>query len=198
MAGMNIDLTILQFASSGSISSQFSKALRNDDQESRPAMTELLDACRRFPEKTVSAGETLIEQDTTTGKLFVVVDGEFSVHSGKTEIASVGEPGAVFGEMSLLLSTPHTASVTASKESRVYVIDDGLKFLRSDAEIMFHVAHVLAARLQMLTSYLADLKTQYGGRDDHLSMVDEVLACLSSQQEEQVTLGSERDQGPKP
>ena len=160
-------------------------------------MSKLLEACRRFPQITVPKGETLIEKDTTTGKLFVLLDGAFSIHSGTAEIATVEEPGAVFGEMSLVLSQPHTASVTATRDSRVHVIENGLSFLQSDGEIMFHIAHILAVRLQMLTSYLADLKTQYGDRDDHLCMVDEVLACLSCQHDEEVKLGSERDPGPQ-
>jgi CRP/FNR family cyclic AMP-dependent transcriptional regulator len=39
------------------------------------------------------------------------------------EIATVTEPGAVFGELSVLLDQPHTADVRALEASQFYVAD---------------------------------------------------------------------------
>lgn len=157
----------------------------------------LLDASSRYPELPLEPGVTLLEQGMTSGKLFVVIEGEFSVRLDGVEIAVISEPGALFGEMSLILQQPHMASVTTATPARIRCIDDGRAFLASDPDIMFQVAHLLAVRLQMLTGYLADLKHQYADRDDHLCMVDEVLACLSCQHDGEVKLGSERESGPE-
>jgi len=41
---------------------------------------------------------------------------------GDTVVAIITEPGAVLGEMSVLLDQPHTATVRAASDSAVYEI----------------------------------------------------------------------------
>ncbi len=53
---------------------------------------------------------------------------------------------------------------------------------------------MLAQRLNGVTSYLMDIKKQFEGKDDHFSMLDEVLESLVyNQDNEEIELGSERD-----
>lgn len=160
-------------------------------------MSALRNACAGLPELALEVGDVLVQQGTSTGKLHVLIDGELSVLRDDTEVARIDEPGAIVGEMSIFLAAPHTATVTARQRSRVHVVEDGRAFLRSDPDVLLEVARTLAARLQMLTGYLADLKQQYGDRDDHLGMVDQILICLSCQQDAECSLGSERESGPK-
>ena len=138
------------------------------------------------------AGAELLTEGTTSGHLFVLADGVLEVMRGDTQVALVDEPGAVFGEMSILLDTPHTATVRAYLPSTVYVFDDAAAFLKSDPAVAFHVARLLAQRLNAATSYLVDLKHQYEGHGDHLGMVSDVLASLLNQQNEEFTPGSDR------
>jgi len=56
---------------------------------------------------------------------------------------------------------------------------------------------MLAGRLVDATSYLADLKHQYAGRDDHLGMVDAVLESLMQQQGRQEPAGTGREGDPR-
>jgi CRP-like cAMP-binding protein len=126
-------------------------------------------------------GGVIIEQGTKTGPLLVLLKGEVEILRDDVRVAKTAEPGAVFGEMSVLLGTPHTATVRALKTSSFAVIQEPRKFLESSAEGSLHVARLLAARVDALNKYLVDVKRQYEGHD-HLGMVDDVLETLMQRQ----------------
>jgi CRP/FNR family transcriptional regulator, cyclic AMP receptor protein len=105
----------------------------------------------------------------------------------------VTQPGAVFGEISILLGVPHTASVRAVRPTRAYVVEDGRAFLKSKPEVLLYVGKLLATRLQAATAYLADIKRQFAEHGDHLCMVDEVLDSILQHQDTEFTPGSERE-----
>ena len=75
------------------------------------------------------------------------------------EIARVTEPGAVFGELSVLLDQPHSAEVRALEASQFHVAD-GATTLRTDPVAVLYVATVLAQRLDSANRALLDLKRQ--------------------------------------
>ena len=129
----------------------------------------------------------------TSGHLYLLKDGMVEVLRGDTQVATVGEPGALFGEMSVLLNRPHTATVRTMTPCTLYVFDDAASFLRSNPEIAYHVAKLIAGRLNAATSYLADIKQQFEDRTDHLGMVGEVLDTLMYNQEEEFKPGPERE-----
>lgn len=90
----------------------------------------------------------------------------------------MAEPGAFLGEISALLSLPHTATVKTLEPSRFLVVEKPTEFLRSQPEIALSLSRLLAQRLNYVTGYLVDLKTQFEGSQDHLGMVDEILESL--------------------
>jgi CRP-like cAMP-binding protein len=116
---------------------------------------------------------------------------------GDTQVVVVAEPGSVFGEMSILLDVPHTATVRAMTPGYAYVFDNADAFLRSNPEIAFIIAKLLATRLNAATTYLVDLKRQFAEHEDHLGMVGEVLESLMHHQEAEFTPGSERQPDPR-
>lgn len=69
----------------------------------------------------ISAGEEIMQLDQHGRECFVVIDGEFEIDLGHHTIL-VG-PGAVIGELALLTMKPRTASVTATVDSSVYVLN---------------------------------------------------------------------------
>jgi CRP-like cAMP-binding protein len=69
---------------------------------------------------TYQAGETVIVDGSTTGRLLILKKGNVAVVKEDTEIATVAEPGAVFGELSIFLDQPHTADVRALETSQFY------------------------------------------------------------------------------
>jgi CRP/FNR family transcriptional regulator, cyclic AMP receptor protein len=131
--------------------------------------------------KSFEAGSTIIEQGTPSGPLLVLIQGQVEVLRDNVRVAKASEPGAVFGETSVLLGSPHTASVRTLKPSTFVIIENPRRFLESSAEASLHVAGILAARLNALNQYLLDVKQQYEGHD-HLGMVDDVLDTLMHHQ----------------
>ncbi|NIP39530.1 MAG: cyclic nucleotide-binding domain-containing protein [Candidatus Dadabacteria bacterium] len=141
-------------------------------------MTNLLDYCEDFPEVSLKPGEYLLEEGTKSG-LFFLIEGEFEIVKQGFQINKVSEPGSIFGEISALLDIPHLASVMALSLSRLYVIEDPVEFLRSNIEIPLHLSTVLAQRLNVVTSYMFELKNQLGEDFDQVLIVDQVLETLA-------------------
>ena len=144
----------------------------------------------------VAAGTVLLAEGTKSGRIYVLVEGTLEVARGDMPIAVISEPGSIFGEMSILLDSSHTATVRAVSPAIVQEFADGAEFLRSDPDTTLVVARLLAQRLQAATTYLVDLKRQYAGHGTHLAMVGEVLASLINQQPGEFLPGSERQGGP--
>jgi CRP/FNR family transcriptional regulator, cyclic AMP receptor protein len=71
----------------------------------------------------------------------------------------VTEPGAVFGELSVLLNQPHTADVRALEASQFHVAD-AATILRIDPVALLYVATILAQRLDSANRGLLELKRQ--------------------------------------
>jgi CRP-like cAMP-binding protein len=143
-------------------------------------------AAGRFPEVSFAEGDVLIREGEDSPALHVLLEGRVAIFRGSVRVNRTGVPGALFGEMSSLLSIPSSASVVAETPVRALRIDDGLAFLGSEPEIALHSARLLAQRLYDATTYLADLKVQFEGERSHLGMVDKILGSLLNQQVEQV------------
>ncbi len=160
-------------------------------------MRDILSYCAgRLPERTVPAGATLIAEGTVAGMLFILAEGSVEVLKAEFQINVFSDPGAVFGEISVLLDTPHTATVRTLMPSRFYVVEHPLEFLQSTPDITLGVARLLAKRLHAMTTYLVDLKHQFEDHGTHLGMVDEVLDALTHAQHEDHAPGSDRDPDP--
>lgn len=156
-------------------------------------MRMILSFCQGLPETTFGSGEVLLAEGGRDRILFILIEGEVEVLKGNFQINTVSEPGALFGEISVLLDLPHMATVKALTPSRAYVVERADEFLQSHTDIAYHLARLLAQRLHGITTYLVDLKNQFEDQKDHFGMVDEVLEALVHQQAEECTPGSDRD-----
>ena len=112
-----------------------------------------------FPLATYQAGETVLAAASTTGRLLILRQGAVAVVKDGVEIAKVTEPGAVFGELSVLLGQPHTAEVRALEASQFHVAD-AATLLTVDPIALLYVATVLARRLDGANQALIELKRQ--------------------------------------
>jgi CRP/FNR family transcriptional regulator, cyclic AMP receptor protein len=155
-------------------------------------MRAVLDHCSDGVKHSVAAGDTIIREGQTSGHLFVLIEGQLDVVKGDTVVASLTEPGAVVGEMSVLLEQPHTATVRAAMETQVYEFENATDFLRDHPTVALMIARLLAQRLNVATSYLADIKQQYAGHGTHLSMVGELLENMVNLSPTKVSPGSDR------
>ena len=112
-----------------------------------------------FPLVTYQAGETVLTTGLMTGRLLILKQGAVEVIKEGVQIAKVTEPGAVFGELSVLLDQPHTADVRALEVSQFHVAD-APTLLKIDPIGLLYVATVLARRLDSANEALIELKRQ--------------------------------------
>lgn len=163
-------------------------------------MRDVLELCAGLPRRSLAAGEVLVAEGTpSTGALYVLVEGELEVvKEGDIQLTTVSEPGALFAEVSLLLGVPHTATVRAVGPATVLVAADGDALLEATPALGLALARLLARRLALTLSYLADLKRQFADEAASLGMLDEVLESLVHHQGEasDPDPGSDREREP--
>jgi CRP-like cAMP-binding protein len=112
-----------------------------------------------LPLSTYRAGETVIADGSRTGRLLILKKGTVAIVKEGTEIAKVAEPGAVFGELSVLLDQPHAADVRALETSEFHVAD-ATTLLTQNPIAVLYVATMLAQRLNGANHALVQLKQQ--------------------------------------
>jgi CRP/FNR family cyclic AMP-dependent transcriptional regulator len=158
-------------------------------------MSELLAATEGAPERSFAPGE-LVVRAGERGPLLVLLSGRLEVRRAGVSVATIGEPGAVVGEISALTGDTYSTDVVAAEPARVRVVPDGDAFLRAHPEALHAVAELLARRLRTMTAYLADLQVQYGSAPG-LSMVGEVLGTLTGASLPKARPGSAREPDPE-
>jgi CRP-like cAMP-binding protein len=124
-----------------------------------PDSTVIQNRLGAFPLVTYQAGEKVLAAGSRTGRLLMLKKGAVAVVKESIEIARVSEPGAVFGELSVLLDQPHGADVRALETCEFHVADAAALFLQ-DPLVLLYVAAILARRLEAATQALIELKTQ--------------------------------------
>jgi CRP/FNR family transcriptional regulator, cyclic AMP receptor protein len=150
-------------------------------------MADILEFCAGRQARTFKAGEIMISEGGQDNRLFVLIEGQVEVLRKQTQVSYIDEPGSIFGEMSVLLDMPYSATVKALSDVKAYVIDDAFTFLASKPEIAIYVASLLARRLYYTTSYLVDLQQQAAGKREDLDLVDRILEQLVQKPEETKT-----------
>ena len=152
---------------------------------------------RDSPPRRLGPGDVLIVDGESVQALYVLLDGSLRIEKAGARVATVTEPGACVGEMSLLLGIPATADVIASERSTVAVVGNAARMLETDSGLSLALARLLAVRLQVMTSYLADIRLQYADHEGGLGMVDVVLDSLMRGSGTRSQLGSDRDPDPE-
>ena len=138
-----------------------------------------------LPLVTYQAGDTVIADGSRTGRLLILSKGTVVIVKGGTEIAKVAEPGAVFGELSVLLDQPHAADVRALETSEFHVAD-ATTLLTQNPIAVLYVATMLAQRLNSANHTLIQLKDQLLSGEPRsvvaktVSKMEELLVVSSS------------------
>lgn len=159
-------------------------------------MHDMLALSSSLPAVAFASGDVVIEEGGSTGALWVLVSGALRVRKGRVVVNTVTRPGAILGEIAVLLDGLNGATVEATEPSVLRHAADGRALLSSDPRIAQLVAIGLAERLNVVTTYLADLKQQYGDAPG-LTMVSDVLAQLAAAQGARPRPGSARDPDPE-
>jgi CRP/FNR family transcriptional regulator, cyclic AMP receptor protein len=119
-----------------------------------------------LPLVTYQPGETVIADGSRTGRLLILRKGAVAIVKEDTEIAKVAEPGAVFGELSVLLDQPHTADVRALETSQFHVANAATLLAQNPIAVLY-VATTLAHRLDGANHALIQLKHQLQAGEPH-------------------------------
>ncbi len=159
-------------------------------------MSDIFELTASLPEIELGPGDVLIRDGEAAGAIWILVSGSLRVLKDGIEVNTITHPGAVLGEMSLLLGRTYTATVEAVESSVLRHAADGAALLAGDAEVTRLVAAGLAERLAFVTSYLADLKQQYGDAPG-LAMVGDVLRRLEERRAPRAMPGSMREPDPE-
>jgi CRP-like cAMP-binding protein len=115
------------------------------------------------------AGSELITQGRNAGgSLMVLKEGEVEVIRDGKFVSTIKQPGAIFGEMSVLLERPHSASVRAVTDVQLYVIDDALRVLEAHPAWLLQIARLLAQRVNATTAQLVALKQKEAASEDDI------------------------------
>ncbi len=156
-------------------------------------VTDLLALCSDLPVRRLRAGEVVIDEGGRPAELLVLESGAVTVERDGTPFARIDSPGAVFGELSFVLSQPATATVRAAVDVTLRVVEDPEAFLTERPGAALAVLRMTAARLDGLTQYLVDVKQQFAGLGGHLGLVDQILDTLVHHQGPRASPGSARD-----
>lgn len=159
-------------------------------------MNDMLTLTKDLPEVTFAAGEVVLREGDSAGAIWVLVSGSLSVVKGGIVVNLITQPGAVVGEVSVLLDTAYGATVEATEPVVMRQAADGRALLASSPAVTTLVAMGLAERLNFITTYLVDLRHQYGDAPG-LSMIPDVLRELSQRQRPLAKVGSARDPDPE-
>ena len=105
-------------------------------------------------------GETVVRQGDEGASMFVLARGEAVVRlePGATEVARFTEPGAFFGEMSLLTGEPRSASVVAVTDCDLFEIDvePFRRLVLGDPTLVERVGRAVATRRSELERHAAN------------------------------------------
>lgn len=146
----------------------------------RSVLQSVREQLQALPLCAFAAGDTLFAAGTRSNRLMFLETGRVAVMRDQVVVSRLRQPGAVFGEMSLLLDLPHTADVVAIEPTGCRVVEQAGSYLLERPQMMAYVAAILAYRLDAATRYLVDVKSQFAGTDTHLDMIDEVLESLAN------------------
>jgi CRP/FNR family transcriptional regulator, cyclic AMP receptor protein len=75
------------------------------------------------------------------------------------QIATVSEPGAVFGELAVILGKPHTAYVRAIERSEFHAARES-SLLTGDMAALLYVSAILARRLDAADEVIVEIKRE--------------------------------------
>jgi CRP-like cAMP-binding protein len=130
------------------------------------------------PTRTLLPDDILIAAGEAGGELYVLQSGRLIVERDGVDIATITEPGALIGEMSVLLGIDHSANVRAHTTSVVRVIDDAMPFLERSPLMALHVATLACARLDATSALLAEMKKETEGKASEQGLLTRLFSSL--------------------
>lgn len=134
-------------------------------------MNDLLSLCQNLPETAFDAGRSVIVEGDSDPKLLILKSGRVEILRDGLRVATADAPGSIFGEISVILRTPHSATVKTLAPTVCYVISDPDMFLWQNAELNFELMRVLAQRLVAVNDHLVELSRRSDAQDEAIERI---------------------------
>ena len=156
-------------------------------------LDDILELVAGSPVVEVEDGVSILVDGERSAALYVLVSGELEVRRGGRAVVRIAEPGAIVGEIGLLLDQPANADVVAVGGAVVHRIDGSEELFARYPQLMGYMATMLARRLSQVSTYLSDLQEQFAGSSATLGLVPTVLRELLDSSATEIDAGSERE-----
>ena len=137
------------------------------------ALTEL---SQRAGTRKLDADQALVHKGDPGGELYGVLRGRLRVRGlapdGRTMVYSYMDPGAIFGEISVVDQQPRSAGVDAAEASEVLVVHRShfAAFVRQHPQVAINLARMLAARLARRILALGETYGKPAGEGTQISI----------------------------
>ena len=99
------------------------------------------------PVTELKKGDAIIKEATPGGKVYVLDSGKVEISIGGKVIAESDNSGDIFGEIATMVGCNYSATVTCSEDSKFYVIDDFITFLKQNPDDSIKVIKMLCERV---------------------------------------------------
>ena len=142
-------------------------------------MTDLPEFAQHLPTEKLEPGTFLTLEGGRSGRVYVLETGKLTVLREGVKLATVDRPGALIGEMAVLLESPHSASVRAEGPVTVRVLADAAAQFAADPALALHVARLAVGRLNNTSALLVELQRSARNRPNELALVERLLGALA-------------------
>ena len=134
-------------------------------------MANLLDLCSDLPTRSVPDGETVLEENVKDGALLILKSGAVEIVKHGTVVTTITNPGAMLGEIAVLLDCGHTASAVAVHDCEFYVVEHAEQRLDANPKLYREIARTLSRRLMRLSDEMINLqeRLEVGGERGELN-----------------------------
>jgi CRP/FNR family transcriptional regulator, cyclic AMP receptor protein len=131
-----------------------------------------------FPIRVFEQGDVVLSEGSVTGRLLFLKQGLVDIVMEGVDLTRVSEPGAVFGEIGVLLGQPHTADVLAVQPASFYIVEDADAFLKAEPLVALYIAMVLAQRLNVVNHLVIEAKSRAAEEGQRRGFLMETLDRL--------------------
>jgi CRP-like cAMP-binding protein len=141
---------------------------------------QVLEKVSGFPLRAFERGDIVLSEGSDTHRLLFLNRGAVDVVKDEVQLTRVTEPGAVFGDMSVLLGQPHSADVLAAEPCSFYIVDHAADFLRKEPLVALYVATVLARRLDEVNRHLIQIWGRSAEPEPRRRFISETLRKIAA------------------
>ena len=111
----------------------------------------LFDICKIMKKEHFKEGEIIFEDESAGNKLYLLYKGKVQVLKENKVLREL-DKGSCFGEISLLLNQPHTATIKASTKVSLYTLSSDKFFKNMDKNILDFLIHKISLQDNFLTN----------------------------------------------